>query len=92
MTVCVFYLTWLPLLGVGRKSWYIIIIIIIISTEMYFPFPFALPTSDSWIIIINIIKNGWQFKAGRERLTPYQSEDLSPQYQPLEWKKSKGKQ
>ena len=30
------------------------------------------------MIIINniiIIKKGWQFKAGRERLTPYQSED-----------------
>ena len=51
---------------------------------MYFPFAFALPSSDSWVIIIHIIKNGWQFKAGRERLTPYQSEDLSPQYQPLE--------
>ena len=27
------------------------------------------------IIIIIIIKKGWQCKAGRERLTPYQSED-----------------
>ena len=27
------------------------------------------------IIIIIIIKRGWQCKAGRERLTPYQSED-----------------
>ena len=30
------------------------------------------------IIIIIIIKKGWQCKAGRERLTPYQSEDLNP--------------
>ena len=31
-----------------------------------------------FIIIIIIIKRGWQCKAGRERLTPYQSED--PKY------------
>ena len=31
-----------------------------------------------WIIIIIIIKRGWQCKAGRERLTPYQSEDPNP--------------
>ena len=30
------------------------------------------------IIIIVIIKKGWQCKAGRERLTPYQSKDPSP--------------
>ena len=30
------------------------------------------------IIIIIIIKRGWQCKAGRERLTPYQSEDPNP--------------
>ena len=29
-------------------------------------------------IIIIIIKNDWQCKAGRGRLTPYQSEDTSP--------------
>ena len=29
-------------------------------------------------IIIIIIKKGWQCKAGREQLTPYQSEDPSP--------------
>ena len=36
------------------------------------------------IIIINInifIEKGCQCKAGRERLTPYQSEDPAPQYQ-----------
>ena len=36
------------------------------------------------IIIIIIIKKGWQCKAGRERLTPYQSIDPDPQYQPIE--------
>ena len=30
------------------------------------------------IIIIIIINKGWQCKAGRERLTPYQSEDPNP--------------
>ena len=30
------------------------------------------------IIIIIIIKKDWQCKAGRRRLTPYQSEDISP--------------
>ena len=30
---------------------------------------------ETWTIIIIIIKRGWQCKAGRERLTPYQSED-----------------
>ena len=44
------------------------------------------------IIIIIIIKRGWQCKAGRERLTPYQSEDPTPQHQPIERKKRKGKQ
>ena len=29
-------------------------------------------------IFFSIIKNGWQCKTGRERLTPYQSEDHSP--------------
>ena len=30
------------------------------------------------IIIIIIIKKCWQCKAGRERLTPYQSKDSNP--------------
>ena len=30
------------------------------------------------IIIIIILKKGWQCKAGRERLIPYQSEDPQP--------------
>ena len=33
---------------------------------------------NSHFIIIIIIKRGWQGKAGRERLTPYQSEDPNP--------------
>ena len=45
-----------------------------------------------FIIIIIIIKRGWQCKAGRERLTPYQSEDPTPQHQHIERKKRKGKQ
>ena len=36
-------------------------------------------------IIIIIISKGRQCKAGRERLTPYQSEDPNPQHQPIEW-------
>ena len=44
------------------------------------------------IIIIIIIKKYWQCKAGRGRLTPYQSEDPSPtHYQPIKEKKWKGK-
>ena len=40
----------------------------------------ALPAVKSWLllIIIIIIKKDWQCKAGRGRLTPYQSEDPSP--------------
>ena len=30
------------------------------------------------MFIIIIIKKNWQYKAGRGRLTPYQSEDPSP--------------
>ena len=43
------------------------------------------------IIIIIIIKRGWQCKAGRERLTHYQSEDPNPTT-PTQRKKRKGKQ
>ena len=45
----------------------------------------------SSIIIIIIIKKGRQCKAERERYTPYQFEDPSPQYQPIDKKKRKGK-
>ena len=43
------------------------------------------------IIIIIIIKRGWQCKAGRERLTPYQSEDPNPTTPPHRKKEEKGK-
>ena len=43
------------------------------------------------IIIIIIIKRGWQCKAGRERLTPYQSEDPNPTTATHRKKEEKGK-
>ena len=43
------------------------------------------------IIIIIIIKNDWQCKAGRGRLTPYQSEDPSPTLPTYRGKEEKGK-
>ena len=42
-------------------------------------------------IIIIIIKRGWQCKAGRERLTPYQSEDPNPTTPTDRKKEGKGK-
>ena len=41
--------------------------------------------------IIIIIKRGWQCKAGRERLTPYQSEDRNPTTPTHRKKEEKGK-
>ena len=43
------------------------------------------------IIIIIIIKRDWQCKAGRERLTPYQSEDPNPTTPTHRKKEEKGK-
>ena len=43
------------------------------------------------IIIIIIIKKDWQCKAGRERLTPYQSKDPSPTLPTYRGKEEKGK-
>ena len=43
------------------------------------------------IIIIIIIKRGWQCKAGRERLTPYQSEHPNPTTPTHRKKEEKGK-
>ena len=43
-------------------------------------------------IIIIIIKKGWQCKAGRERLTTYQSEDPNPTTPTHRMKEDKGKQ
>ena len=42
-------------------------------------------------IIIIIIKKGWKCKAGRERLTPYQSEDPNPTTPTHRKKEEKGK-
>ena len=42
-------------------------------------------------IIIIIIKRGWQCKVGRERLTPYQSEDPNPTTPTHRKKEEKGK-
>ena len=41
--------------------------------------------------IIIIIKKDWQCKAGRGRLTPYQSEDSSPTLPTYGIKEEKGK-
>ena len=41
--------------------------------------------------IIIIIKRGWQCKAWRERLTPYQSEDPNPTTPTNRMKEEKGK-
>ena len=43
------------------------------------------------IIIIIIIRKGRQCKAGRERLTPYQSEDPNPTTTTHRMKEEKGK-
>ena len=44
-----------------------------------------------FIIIIIIIKRGWQCKAGREQLTPYQSENTNPTTPTHRKKEEKGK-
>ena len=44
-----------------------------------------------FIIIIIIIKKRWQCKAGREQLTPYQSEDPNPTTPTHRMKGEKGK-
>ena len=43
------------------------------------------------IIIMILIKKYWQCKAGRGRLTPYQSKDPSPTLPTYRGKKEKGK-
>ena len=43
------------------------------------------------VIIIIIIKKDWQCKAGRGRLSPYQSEDPSPTLPTYRRKEEKGK-
>ena len=59
----------------------------------YYPQP---PIIIGWVkimtpIIIIIIKRGWQCKAGRERLTPYQSEEPNPTTPTHRKKEEKGK-
>ena len=49
------------------------------------------PSPNIIIIIIIIIKRGWQCKAGRERLTPYQSKDPIPTTPTHRKKEEKGK-
>ena len=51
----------------------------------------AISLAQCIIIIIIIIKRGWQCKAGRERLTPYQSEDPNPTAPTHRKKEAKGK-
>ena len=46
---------------------------------------------NQFIIIIIIIKRGWQCKAGRERLTPYQSKDPNPTTPAPRKKEERGK-
>ena len=67
------------------------------------PFPFLFFLSVGWccgagvfgliviIIIIIIIRKGRQCKAGRERLTPYQSEDPNPTTPTHRMKEERGK-
>ena len=50
-----------------------------------------LPLLANLLIFLIIIRKGRQCKAGRERLTPYQSEDPNPTTQTHRMKKEKGK-
>ena len=47
--------------------------------------------SETFVIIIIIIRKGLQCKAGRERLTPYQSKDPNPTIPTHRMKEEKGK-
>ena len=49
------------------------------------------PESSFTFQIIIIIKKDWQCKAGRGRLTPYQSKDPSPTLPTYRGKEEKGK-
>ena len=44
-----------------------------------------------FIILLLLLKKDWQCKAGRGRLTPYQSEDPSPTLPTYREKEEKGK-
>ena len=52
---------------------------------------FPIDTKKKAVFIIIIIKKDWQCKAGRGRLTPYQSEDPSPTLPTYRGKEEKGK-
>ena len=43
------------------------------------------------VLLLLLLKKGWQCKAGRERLTPYQSEDPNPTTLIHRMKEEKGK-
>ena len=71
-----------------------------VSTKQKSPNGLSLPNQNTiliniiwyyFIIIIIIIKKDWQCKAGRGRLTPYQSEDRSPTLPAHRGKEGKGK-
>ena len=55
------------------------------------PLNFSEVAHSCLLIIIIIIKKDWQCKAGRSRLTPYQSEDPSPTLPTYRGKEEKGK-
>ena len=67
---------------------------VIVDGDRRAPMPIVarLAKHKTLLIIIIIIKRDWQCKAGRERSTPYQSEDPNPTTPTLERKKRKGKQ
>ena len=45
----------------------------------------------SLLVIVIILKKGWQCRAGRERLTPYESEDPNPTTPTHRMEEEKGK-
>ena len=49
------------------------------------------PSNEGTSVVIIIIKRGWQCKAGRERLTSYQSKDPNPTTPTRRKKEEKGK-
>ena len=61
-------------------------------TPKHTPFRNRAPlTAQFSSLVIIIIKKGRKCKAERELYTPYQSEDPTPQYQPIDRNKRKGK-
>ena len=60
-------------------SW--VLILILLYTIYYFYHYYY--TCYCYNQLLLLLKKGWQCKAGRERLTPYQSEDPTSQQQPI---------